>query len=310
MLIKWGIALLSVLLFLSACAQDQSQEKDPSKEQNQSLKKEQSSIKELSLPTKTMKTKEGEFPEIGHIVIIVEENHSKKQIIGNKEAPYMNSLVAQGASLTNYHGTKHPSQPNYLDMFSGSNHGVLNNEVPKSKFSKANLGSELIEKNYTFTGYSEDLPSVGYNGEEMGDYVRKHNPWVNFTNLPKETNQPLKNFPKDFTQLSTVSMIVPNQQNNMHDGSIEKADQWLQQNIDSYVQWAKKNNSLLIITWDEDDGSEENKIPTFFVGPMVKMGEYNKELNHFNLLRSIEDIYGLTHAGKSNSVQPIAGIWK
>jgi hypothetical protein len=297
---KWRIALLSIMFILSACAQDQSQK------QNKSESPKKEAVK--SGVTKT--SKEGEFPKIDHIVIVVEENHSQEQIIGNPSAPYINSLAEQGASLTNNHGIDRPSQPNYLDLFSGSNQDVSDNEVPKTKFSTVNLGSELIEKNYSFAGYSEDLPSVGFDGKTNDDYVRKHNPWVNFTNLPKETNQPLENFPSDFSQLPTVSFIIPNQQNNMHDGPIDQADQWLKNHIDSYLQWAKKNNSLLIVTWDEDNGSKENKIPTIFEGPMVTTGEFNEDLNHFNLLRTIEDIYGLGHAGESNSVQPITSIWK
>jgi hypothetical protein len=251
------------------------------------------------------------LPKIDHIVIVVEENHSKKQITGNSSAPYMNSLMKQGANFTNYHAIEHPSQPNYLDMFSGSNQGITDDKLPRLKFSSKNLASELIEKNYSFAGYSEDQPLVGYNKEvaENG-YARKHNPWTNFTNVPEKANQPLINCPRDFTKLPTVSFIIPNLQNDMHDGTIMAADQWLKEHVDSYVQWAKTHNSLLIVTWDENEGSGGNTIPTFFVGPMVKAGQYNESLNHFNLLRTMEDIYGLSHAGAAQSSEPIMRIWK
>ncbi|WP_235714695.1 alkaline phosphatase family protein [Neobacillus dielmonensis] len=253
---------------------------------------------------------EGKLPKVDHIVIVVEENHGQEQIIGNSSAPYMNFLMSQGANLTNYHAIEHPSQPNYLDLFSGSNQNVTDDEVPKGKFLEENLASELIEKNLTFAGYSEDLPKVGFDGPYHENYARKHAPWTNFTNVPKDANQPLKNFPTDYSQLPTVSFVIPNVQNDMHDGSIKKADQWLEQHLDPYVQWAKENNSLLIVTWDEDDDEHNNKIPTFLVGPMVNTGEYNEKLNHFNLLRTLEELYGLNHAGKSESVEPITSIWK
>jgi hypothetical protein len=153
---------------------------------------------------------------------------------------------------------------------------------------------------------------VGFNGESTGSggYARKHNPWVNFTNVPNQANQPLVNFPTDFNQLPTVSFVIPNLRHDMHDGTVMEADQWLKDHIDPYVQWAQTHNSLLIVTWDEDDFSQENKIPTFVVGPMVKKEEFTEKVNHFNLLRTIEDIYGLSHAGKSESVKPIIGIWR
>jgi hypothetical protein len=286
---KWPFLFIGIILILGACAQNEP------KNQTSPVKKQVEKVK---------------LPSVDHIVIVIEENHSRSQIAAHPSAPYMNLLMKEGANFTNYHAIEHPSQPNYLDLFSGSNQGVTNDRVPASKFSSANLASELIEKHYSFAGYSEGLPSTGFNGESAGrsGYARKHNPWVNFTNIPKEANQPLTNFPKDFKELPTVSFVIPSLQNDMHDGTIKEADQWLKAHLDSYVQWAKKHNSLLIVTWDEDEGSQNNTIPTFFVGPMVKAGQYSENFNHFNLLRTIEDIYGLTNSCASMNISHIAWI--
>ncbi|MFB6468129.1 alkaline phosphatase family protein [Cytobacillus sp. Hz8] len=289
---KWEILITVMIILLSACSHN-----TPNKQTSQ----EKAVHKEVE---------EATLPKIDHILIVVEENHSKSQIVENSSAPYINSLMKHGANFTNYHAIEHPSQPNYLDIFSGSNQGVTDDEMPSLKFSTDNLASELIEKGYSFKGYSEGMPSVGYNKEyEKTGYARRHNPWTNFTNVPKETNQPLKNFPKDFSELPTVSFVIPNLNNDMHDGTIKEADDWLKAHIDPYVQWAKNHNSLLIVTWDEDEGSHKNIIPTFFVGPMVKEGQYNIDVNHFNLLRTVEDIYGLSHAGKAKTSKPIMGVW-
>ena len=292
MIKKWGMSFLIVVVILTACAQNQEAKKQTPAEKNIAT--------------------ERKLPKIDHIVVVVEENRSLKAIKGNSEAPYINSLMQQGANMTNFYVIEHPSQPNYLDLFSGSNQGVTDDKVPKKKFSTDNLASELLAKNDTFVGYSEDLPSTGFEGESTrpGGYARKHNPWVNFINVPKKVNQPLTNFPKDFTKLPTVSFVIPTLQHDMHDGSIKEADKWLRKHIDPYVQWANKHNSLLIVTWDEDDGSQNNKIATFFVGPMVKPGQYKDKLNHFNLLRTLEDLYSLEHAGKSKTADPIKNIWK
>jgi len=100
----------------------------------------------------------------------------------------------------------------------------------------------------------------------------------------------------------------------MHNGSgntsITAGDTWLSNNIASYVQWAKANNSLLIITWDEDDLSSQNQIPTIFVGQMVKAGPDTTTINHYNVLRTIEDMYKLGHAGSAASAVPITNCWK
>jgi uncharacterized membrane protein len=96
----------------------------------------------------------------------------------------------------------------------------------------------------------------------------------------------------------------------MHDGTIAQGDTWLQQNMNAYIQFAQANNSLLIITWDEDDSSMTNQIPTIFLGPMVKQGQFTEHITHFNVLRTIEDLYGLTHAGAAANATPITDIWQ
>jgi hypothetical protein len=172
------------------------------------------------------------------------------------------------------------------------------------------LGSELIAASKTFTGFSEDLPSVGSTICTSGAYARKHNPWSDFSNVPTASNQPFTSFPTDFTTLPTISIVVPNLNDDMHDGTIAQADTWLQSNLGSYIQFAQTHNSLLIVTWDEDDSSSGNHIPTIFVGQMVKQGQFGEVINHFNVLRTLEDLYGLAHAGQSANVSPITDVWQ
>jgi hypothetical protein len=247
-------------------------------------------------------------PRPDHVVIVIEENHSYSEIIGSSAAPYINSLAAQGALFTQSHATTHPSQPNYLHLFSGSNQGVTDDSCPLS-FSTANLGQYLLDASLTFAGYSEDLPSVGSPVCTSGAYARKHAPWVNFTNIPTTTNLPFSYFPSDYTTLPIVSFVIPNLNNDMHDGTIQQGDTWLQQHLNGYVQWAMTHNSVLIMTFDEDDSSQGNRIATIFVGQMVVPGQYSESINHFNLLRTLEDMYNLPYAGVSGNYQPITDVW-
>src|SRR5262249_49373425 len=101
-----------------------------------------------------------------------------------------------------------------------------------------------------------------------------------------------------------------NQKHDMHDGSIAEADAWLEQNLGSYVEWAKTHNSLLILTWDEDDGAELNHIVTVFHGPMVQPGEYAGLISHYNVLRTVEDLFSLPHEGAPLLVLRVpCGAW-
>lgn len=251
------------------------------------------------------------FPNIAvdHIVIVVEENHSYKQIIGSSNAPYMSALIHQGALFTNAYAITHPSEPNYLALFSGSTQGIKDDSCNK-RFKTNNLGSELLNAKLTFTGYSEDLPKVGFTGCWAGGYGRKHNPWVQFTSIPAKSNQPFSAFPKDYAKLPTVSFVIPNHRDDMHDGTVKEADDWLKQNIGPYASWAMKHRSLLIVIWDEDDNSKKNQIPVIMAGSMVRQGKYAQKINHYNVLRTIEDLYGLPRLGASSTAEPITDVWK
>ncbi|WP_194908236.1 cell wall-binding repeat-containing protein [Catenulispora rubra] len=248
------------------------------------------------------------MPRPDHVVIAVFENTSAGSIYGNPSAPYMNLLAGSGAKFTNSFAIEHPSEPNYLDLFSGSNQGITDDSCPNT-FSTDNEASQLIAAGLTFTGYAEDLPSAGATDCTSGSYARKHNPWSNFTNIPVQDNQPFSSFPTDFTQLPTVSWVVPNLCDDMHDCPIATGDTWLQDNLDTYVQWANSHNSVLITTFDEDDSSGDNAIATFINGQPVKNGSYNERINHFSILRTIEDMYDLPHIGDAANATPITDVW-
>ena len=251
----------------------------------------------------------GAVPKPDHVVVVVEENRAESNIIGDSAAPYINSLAASGANMTNSFAETHPSQPNYLALFSGSTQGVTDDSCITTDFTTPSLYDQLKAAGNTFTGYSEGLPSAGYTGCSSGDYVRKHNPWVNWSSVPGSANQPFSAFPTDYSKLPDVSFVIPNLQNDMHDGTIAQGDTWLQQNLGDYVTWAKTHNSLLVLTWDEDDNTALNQIPTVIVGQGVKPGNYTDQINHYNVLRTLQDAFGLGTIGASTGAAPITSIW-
>jgi hypothetical protein len=267
-------------------------------------------------------------PKPDHVIVLMMENYNYANIIGDvTNCPYINKLAGDtmGALFTNSFAIEHPSQPNYLDLFSGSNQGITNDNVPSNIFTTANLGAELIAKSYTFTGYSEGLSSVGYNGATSGGsggYARKHAPWANWmgassNSIPTTDQQPYTAFPTsaNYSTLPTVSFVIPNLVDDMHNGSSpsnkQTGDTWLKNNIDAYAQWAKKHNSLLVLTWDEDDNTGgTNQIVTIFIGQNVKQGQYSEKITHYRVLRTLEDMYGLGYAGASSTETPIVDVWR
>ncbi|MGW3990984.1 alkaline phosphatase family protein [Streptomyces sp. NPDC004830] len=265
----------------------------------------------LLMPVAACGSSDGDdgVPRPDHVVVVVEENRGYEDVIGSPEAPFINELARKGANLTEFFAVTHPSQPNYLALFSGSTQGV-DDDCPND-FSSRNLASELLQADLTFAGYAESLPRTGFRGCTSGPYVRRHAPWVNFTNLPDSVNRPWTDFPEDFSKLPDVSFVVPNLDNDMHDGGVERADAWLRENLGDYAEWAMTHNSVLVVTWDEDEGGEDedNHIPTVVVGERVEPGDHDQPNNLYGLLRTLLDAFGLDALGHSEEAEPL-DIWK
>ena len=300
------------------------------------------------------------LPVYDHIVIVVLENKDFDQILGDQSAaPYLRQLAGEGAVFDQMFAEEHYSEGNYFWLFSGSNHDVgFFDQVPSKAthadypLTASNLGEQLIKKGLSFKGYSESLPEIGYSGvigpENCAKvdciYARKHVPWISFANVPNgstvETSSNLRfaDFPTDFDKLPTVAFVIPNLLNDMHNGapaqSIPTGDNWLKQHLDAYYQWAKTHNSLLIVTFDENDDTFgyaglttpfanpgttypppsrlgqllldlRNRVVTIFAGAHVRPGIYpeGRGITHVNILRTIEAMYGLP---KSGAQQPNA----
>jgi hypothetical protein len=248
-------------------------------------------------------------PTPAHVVIVIDENQDFDDIIGNPtQAPYLNSLAQGGADFVDSFAVAHPSQPNYLALFSGSTQGVTDDGT--HSFSSTNLATSLIAKGLTFGGYFDELPSTGYTGGQVGYYVPWHNPLVSFTNVPSSLDMPFTSFPTNFNQLPTVSIVVPDEADDMteDDGTVAQGDAWLQANLGAFATWAQTHNSLLITTFDEDDDDDtSNQIATILYGQMVQPGTVTQSINHYNVWRTIEDMYGLSDSGAASA--PITGVW-
>lgn len=247
-------------------------------------------------------------PRLRHVVVVVEENHSYADIAGSSDAPYLNSLIARGASLTNYFAVTHPSEPNYLALFSGSTQGLTDDSCPHS-YAGPNLAGELLAAGHSFVGYSQDLPAAGDQSCSSGSYARKHNPWVNFPALPASVNQPWSAFPADYGRLPDVAFVVPNLDNDMHDGSVAQGDAWLQANLDGYARWAVTHDSALVVTWDEDDHSQDNQVAAIVVGAGVRTGPVPTRADHYTLLRTLEWLFGVPAVGESAARTPLTSLW-
>ncbi|MEO6835674.1 MAG: alkaline phosphatase family protein [Candidatus Tumulicola sp.] len=249
-------------------------------------------------------------PHALHVTIVVMENRDNERVVGNAQAPYFNgTLLSQGVLLANSHAVTHPSEPNYLALFSGSTQGLTSDRCPVS-YASANLASELIAAGKTFAGYSESMPYDGYRGCWTIAYARKHNPWADFSNVPISSNRVYRGLP---AAVPSVMWIVPNMCNDMHDCPTRVGDTWLSKNLPPIIAWNAKNDGLLIVTWDEaePDIDATNRIPTFLAGPMIRPGAGSAQtIDHYGVLRTIERIFGLPCIAQDCRAASITGVWR
>jgi acid phosphatase len=234
-------------------------------------------------------------PHFDHVVVVMEENRGYAQIVGDSSAPYLNSLIQGGALFTQSYALTNNSQPNYLALFSGSTQGVEDESA--QVFDAPNLASDLSDVGRNFRGYAESPK------------VHRHDPWESFSSS-LATARDFSDFPGNYDDLRSVSMVVPNLQHDMHDGTISQADTWLKQNLGGYASWARTHNSLLIVTWDEDDGSENKHIATILYGAHVTAASRSSQhITPYNILRTIEAAFGLPGIGHAADASPISGVW-
>jgi phosphatidylinositol-3-phosphatase len=185
---------------------------------------------------------------------------------------------------------------------------VTDDHCPVDAGDRPNLARSLLDKGFSFTGYSEGLPAVGSRACTAGRYAAKHNPWADFGNVPASANQPFSSFPASFDKLPTVSFVVPDLCDDMHDCAIGTGDGWAAAHLDGYRRWAPDHHSLLIVTFDEDDDSAGNQILTVVSGAGVRPASYPQRVDHYTVLRAIEDCLGLPPVGASASAARLTAL--
>lgn len=273
-----------------------------------------------------------------HVVIVVEEDRAANAIGDTTNMPYFNQVASTGLVYSNSHGLNTSSQEgemSYLGLFSGSTQGVTDDSY-HGPFGGPNLAQSLNNAGLSFAGYSEAMPRAG----DMTDnyaasptnpayddlYMRAYNPMSQFSNVGTgktnaQVNLTYSSFPTTaagYASLPTVSFVIPDTLHNTHGsndtnpyatdpGSYnllrQNADTWLKGNLDSYLQWARQNNSLLIVTDDEGDRAHNfaNGFATIINGDprLFTAGTDARSVTPYNLLRTIEDMYGIAPLGSS-----------
>lgn len=257
-------------------------------------------------------------PSFDHIAIIVMENHGTYSIIGNKSAPYLNKLASTNALATNYSAIFHPSLPNYLALTSGTNAGITTDCSPSSicQANVKNIADEIESTGRTWKAYQEDMPRPCAD-TNAGLYAVRHDPFAYYPDITRNVARCQKHvvaysqLASDLSknQLPSYSFITPNVCHDMHNCSVKIGDDWLKNNVPKLLNSSEftKQNSLLIITFDEAEASDSgNKVAAILIGKsVVKHYKSNATYSHYGLLHTIESAWGLTPMTENDIRAPI-----
>lgn len=276
-------------------------------------------------------------PPLDHVFVIVMENHSYDQIIGNPKADFINRLAGKYNLATHYTAVAHPSLPNYLALVAGDYFGVHSDASPAWDGSPAEdhlipplsartVADQLAAAGKSWKSYQEDLPASGAGGVNVspggaggGLYAVKHNPFVYFASIRKNRSEMAHIVPE--TRLAAdlrdgkapnLAFIVPNQCHDMHGTGgpcahdtdaqlITAGDKKIEALVGTITAWRDwhRGRNIIAITWDEDNYARpDNHVPAIFVTNHGPRGVRDATpYTHYSLLRTIEAGFGLEYLG-------------
>lgn len=289
------------------------------------------------------------FPQYDHVFLIIMENQSLGSLIGNPAAPELNALAADYGLATNYTGVGDPSEPNYVGMLGGSTFGLSDDSPyfwPGHTQNAANLMSQLETAGKTWKGYFGGLPYAGYQGycypakclgipDSDPLYASKHNGIVNFANLRTPADlAKMTPMPQLSTDLAAgtspnLSYIVPDMCHDMHGAPPYCADSgngktiedtWLTATGDAFVGqtvariqssavWTT-GNTAIVITFDEGNSATSKTANIVVTNHGPRGVTDNTAYNHFNLLASLQQTFGLGCLRNSCNATPMAPLFQ
>jgi hypothetical protein len=258
-------------------------------------------------------------PRFTHVVFVVFENHEATAIAGSSAAPTFNALARRYARVTDYEAVAHPSLPNYLALVSGSTQGI-SSDCTDCVVQARSLADTLAAARKTWKTYAEDLPYPGFTGGSADRYAKKHDPFLYFRNVVdsrarRDRVVPFTQLARDLAghRLPDFSLVIPNLCDDMHDCSVATGDAWLRAHVVPLLHSPELRGGVVFVVFDEgtSDAGGGGRVEALALGPTVRRGSrFTRATNHYGLLRTIEDAWGLPRLELSRTGTPIGGIWK
>jgi acid phosphatase len=251
-------------------------------------------------------------PQSSHVVLVMEENQSYATVVGNtNDWPSLNNLMSNGALATNYYANSHPSIGNYFMLTTGQL--LTTDDSSTTVWNVDNLARRMLASGASFRIYAEGI-TQGYLGGNTGLYLIRHNPFAMLSDVADNqqvANQciwPFSQFAADLANgtLPEFSFIVPDVDDDAHDGTPLQADAWLRANVIAPLSnssaFASGGDGILIVEFDEaadsDTANGGGHVSPVFWGPKVKVGYTQTSTTvyqHQSMLRTVMEALRLSN---------------
>ena len=279
------------------------------------------SVQDMTQTAEAIVTVQLQMPQSKHVVMVMEENQSYSTVVGNTTIwPNLNNLIDHGALPTNYYADSHPSIGNYFMLTTGQL--LTTDDSSTTVWTVDNIARRMLASGVSFRVYAEGIPQ-GYLGGNTGLYVVRHNPFAMLSDVAdnpqvaNETIWPFTQFASDVANgtLPEYSFIVPNLDDDTHNGTPQQADSWLQANVigplSSYSPFEPGGDGILIVDFDEAETSDithgGGHIAAVLWGPNVRAGYQQTSstiYQHESMLRTEMEALGLTNPPGAAATAP------
>ncbi|MEV6025196.1 alkaline phosphatase family protein [Streptomyces sp. NPDC052036] len=254
-------------------------------------------------------------PGYDHVFTVMMENTDYSQIMNDPaDTPYIHSLMAQGATLTDAHGVYHPSDENYLAIAGGDTYAKGATYWPDINSPQRNLGDTLEAAGRSWKAYEQGMGTPCNTSTANDRYYEPDDaPFINYTDISGNASRCAAHL-FDTSQLTTdlkSAATTPNfswiAADDYYDGeasgngsatSLKTQDGWLKQTLAPVLAspaWTQQR-SLLLLTWDESDSEAYNHLATVVVGSQgtVPAGTSSPDhYDHYGIGRTVEAALGL-----------------
>jgi phosphatidylinositol-3-phosphatase len=258
-----------------------------------------------------------------HVVVIVMENKELGEVLGSRDAPYLNRLARRYAAPRSLYGIRHPSLPNYLALIGGDTFGV-DDDCTSCHVSATSLVDQLEGAGRTWKAYMQGMPRPCFRGAGAGGYAKKHDPFMYFDQVARDGRRcgrvvPYPRLRSDLKsgRLPDFSFISPDLCADTHDCPVRTGDRFLASVVPALVS-VLGPHGFLAVTYDEgssDRGccggaARGGRIATVVAGPDVRQGATGAgDYSTYSILRTIEDFFGLPPLRHAAQARPLDALF-